>query len=157
MQITDPSIRRWYGVSCTFYLRTWEEESKSSKSLTDISQHNNLQRSRLRPRNVHPTSESSGVRHAPLPTNTQRLRPRPHARPLRRLPPQPVNTRHERPQKPKSRPPMVHDQRLLICNPLKQRLLHASARQLRRDLHDGVSSLPSQKKKLPSSHPIPIY
>ena len=58
-------------------------------------QHNHIQRSRLRPRHVHPAGESGSVRHAPLPTTAERVRPRPHARSLRRFPPQPVNTRHE--------------------------------------------------------------
>jgi hypothetical protein len=67
---------------------------------TNTSQYDNLQRSCLRPRHVHPAGESGGVRHAPLPPTAERIRPRPHARPLRRVPPQPVNTRHERSRQP---------------------------------------------------------
>ena len=39
---------------------------------------------------------------------------------------------------------MVHDQRLFICDSVEQGLLHASARQLRRNVHHGVSCCRSE-------------
>jgi len=118
-----------------------EQQDLISHRPTNTPQHNDLQHSHIGARHVHPTLQSSHVHHAPLPPTPKPPRTRPHGGSLCRLTPQPVSTRHERPRQAQSRSAMVHEQRLLVRNTLKQRLLHASACQLRRDLRHGVSQI----------------
>lgn len=118
-----------------------EQQGPQSYRPTNTPQHNDLQHRYIGARHVHPTMQSSHVRHAPLPATSKSPYPRPYGSSLRRLAPQPVSTRHERPRQAQSRPAMVHEQRLLVRNTLKQRLLYASARQLRRDMRHGVGHI----------------
>jgi hypothetical protein len=107
----------------------------------NTSQHVHLQHSYIGAWHVHPTRQSRHVHHAHLPPTPQPPRSRAPCGPVRRLPTQPVSTRHERPRQAQPWSAVVHEQRLPVRNALQQRLLYASPRELRCDLRYGVSQL----------------